>query len=247
MALGWVILLATNDAGGEPRLPGLVLLVAGRRGVHRRRGAVRHRLEEEVFPLHFPLLLSDMARCCTSSPSTSTSTSCKGAHDASGRFFLRAKKQRCIPCWHSRLRPWQRIRSRFRRWRTHPRCCMKRCRISTGRASTLPAVICCILATFQAGRPARRFRSAAAFAASAAATRQVQVVPDVQRFPGHIACDSASRSEIVLPIWVDGRLLGVLDIDSPSLNRFTEEDADGLTAFVAALTRSVDFAHGLLK
>ena len=50
-----------------------------------------------------------------------------------------------------------------------------------------------------------------------------------------------------LPIWVDGRLLGVLDIDSPSLNRFTEEDADGLTAFVAALTRSVDFAHGLLK
>ena len=72
-------------------------------------------------------------------------------------------------------------------------------------------------------------------------------VQDVQRFPGHIACDSASRSEIVLPIWVDGRLLGVLDIDSPSLNRFTEEDADGLTAFVAALTRSVDFAHGLLK
>ena len=82
---------------------------------------------------------------------------------------------------------------------------------------------------------------------TAAATRQVQVVPDVERFPGHIACDSASRSEIVLPIWVDGRLLGVLDIDSPSLNRFTEEDADGLTAFVAALTRSVDFAHGLLK
>ena len=82
---------------------------------------------------------------------------------------------------------------------------------------------------------------------TAAATRQVQVVPDVERFPGHIACDSASRSEIVLPIWVDGRLLGVLDIDSPSLNRFTEEDADGLTAFVASLTRSVDFTHGLLK
>ena len=82
---------------------------------------------------------------------------------------------------------------------------------------------------------------------TAAATRQVQVVPDVQRFPGHIACDSASRSEIVLPIWVDGQVFGVLDIDSPSLNRFTEQDADGLTAFVAALTRSVDFAHGLLK
>ncbi|MFR3796046.1 MAG: GAF domain-containing protein [Christensenellales bacterium] len=124
---------------------------------------------------------------------------------------------------------------------------MKRCRISTGRASTLPAAICCILAHFRQDgshadsvRP-RRMRH------KAAATRQVQVVPDVERFPGHIACDSASRSEIVLPIWVDGRLLGVLDIDSPSLNRFTEEDADGLTAFVASLTRSVDFAHGLLK
>ena len=46
---------------------------------------------------------------------------------------------------------------------------------------------------------------------------------------------------------VDGQVFGVLDIDSPSLNRFTEQDADGLTAFVAALTRSVDFAHGLLK
>ena len=73
------------------------------------------------------------------------------------------------------------------------------------------------------------------------------MVPDVERFPGHITCDSASRSEIVLPIWVDGQVFGVLDIDSPSLNRFTEEDADGLTAFVASLTSSVDFAHGLLK
>ena len=82
---------------------------------------------------------------------------------------------------------------------------------------------------------------------AAASSRQTQRVEDVHAFPGHIACDSASRSEIVLPIWVDGRLLGVLDIDSPSLNRFTEEDADGLTAFVASLTRSVDFAHGLLK
>ena len=82
---------------------------------------------------------------------------------------------------------------------------------------------------------------------AAAATRQTQRVEDVHAFPGHIACDSASRSEIVLPIWVDGQVFGVLDIDSPSLNRFTEEDADGLTAFVASLTRSVDFTHGLLK
>ena len=82
---------------------------------------------------------------------------------------------------------------------------------------------------------------------TAAASDSVQRIADVHAFPGHIACDSASRSEIVLPIWVDGQVFGVLDIDSPSLNRFTEQDADGLTAFVAALTRSVDFAHGLLK
>ena len=82
---------------------------------------------------------------------------------------------------------------------------------------------------------------------AAARTDSVQRIADVHAFPGHIACYSASRSEIVLPIWVDGQVFGVLDIDSPSLNRFTEQDADGLTAFVAALTRSVDFAHGLLK
>ena len=82
---------------------------------------------------------------------------------------------------------------------------------------------------------------------TAAATRQVQVVPDVARFPGHIACDSASRSEIVLPILVDDVLFGVLDIDSPSLNRFQQEDADGLTAFVAAMTRATDFRQGLLR
>jgi len=54
----------------------------------------------------------------------------------------------------------------------------------------------------------------------------------VHQFPGHIACDSASNSEIVLPIHVNGEIIGVLDIDSPSLARFDEEDREGLAEFV---------------
>ncbi len=61
-----------------------------------------------------------------------------------------------------------------------------------------------------------------------AASLQPQLVPDVHAFPGHIACDSASRSELVLPILKNGRLLGVMDIDSPCLNRFSEADRQGL-------------------
>ena len=63
---------------------------------------------------------------------------------------------------------------------------------------------------------------------AAAKTRQVQRVEDVHAFAGHIACDSASNSEIVVPLIRDGELLGVLDIDSPKLARFTEEDEAGV-------------------
>ncbi len=63
---------------------------------------------------------------------------------------------------------------------------------------------------------------------TAAARRQILLVPDVNEFPGHIACDGASRSEIVLPLVQAGRLLGVLDLDSPKLSRFDHEDQDGL-------------------
>ena len=63
----------------------------------------------------------------------------------------------------------------------------------------------------------------------------VQLVPDVRAFPGHIACDSASNSEIVLPVHAGGRLAAVLDIDSPVLRRFTEEDREGLAQIVAVL------------
>jgi L-methionine (R)-S-oxide reductase len=63
---------------------------------------------------------------------------------------------------------------------------------------------------------------------TAAVERRTIVVPDVEAFPGHIACDAASRSEIVVPLISDGELLGVLDLDSPRLARFDEDDARGL-------------------
>lgn len=63
---------------------------------------------------------------------------------------------------------------------------------------------------------------------SAVARNEVMLVPDVHAFPGHIACDSASNSEIVVPLRKEGRVVAVLDIDSPTKGRFTEEDAAGL-------------------
>ena len=72
---------------------------------------------------------------------------------------------------------------------------------------------------------------------TAVAEDEVQLVYDVHDFPGHIACDSASNSEIVLPIHVNGKVWGVLDIDSPFVGRFTEEDRAGLEKIVAVLER----------
>ena len=65
---------------------------------------------------------------------------------------------------------------------------------------------------------------------TAVAQKATQLVADVHQFPGHIACDSASNSEIVVPLMKNGQIWGVLDIDSPHLNRFTEEDRAGLEA-----------------
>ena len=64
---------------------------------------------------------------------------------------------------------------------------------------------------------------------------RTQLVYDVHEFPGHIACDSASNSEIVVPIHINGEIWGVLDIDSPYIGRFTESDKDGLERFVRVL------------
>jgi len=84
-----------------------------------------------------------------------------------------------------------------------------------------------VVGPFQ-GRPACiRIKFGEGVCGAAAQTRQVQRVEDVHAFPGHIACDSASNSEIVVPLIRDGELIGVLDIDSPKTGRFTEEDEAG--------------------
>lgn len=77
---------------------------------------------------------------------------------------------------------------------------------------------------------------------TAVATGTVQIVPDVHAFPGHIACDAASRSELVLPLIAAGRRLGVVDLDSPLPNRFDEADAEGCAALMALLLNGSDWA-----
>jgi len=92
-----------------------------------------------------------------------------------------------------------------------------------------------ILGPFQ-GKPAcLRIALGAGVCGTAAATRETQRIPDVTAFPGHIACDAASASELVVPIVHEGRLIGVLDLDSPCIGRFDAVDAAGLEALVAAI------------
>jgi len=94
-----------------------------------------------------------------------------------------------------------------------------------------------VLGPFQ-GRPACiRIKFGEGVCGVAAQTRQVQRVEDVHAFPGHIACDSASNSEIVVPLIRDGELLGVLDIDSPKRARFSEEDEAGVVKLGEILSR----------
>lgn len=78
---------------------------------------------------------------------------------------------------------------------------------------------------------------------TAAERRETLVVPDIHEFPGHIACDAASRSEIVVPLIESGRVLGVLDLDSPEPGRFDSEDAEGLGALVRLLLEGSDFGR----
>jgi GAF domain-containing protein len=76
---------------------------------------------------------------------------------------------------------------------------------------------------------------------TSAQRRETVIVPDVHAFPGHIACDSASRSEIVVPLLHQDQLLGVLDLDSPELARFDSDDAAGLTLLVSQLLQKSDW------
>ena len=92
-----------------------------------------------------------------------------------------------------------------------------------------------VLGPFQ-GKPACiRIGVGRGVCGTAVAEDKIQLVRNVHDFPGHIACDSASNSEIVLPIHVRGKIWGVLDIDSPYVGRFTEEDRAGLEKIVAVL------------
>ena len=92
-----------------------------------------------------------------------------------------------------------------------------------------------VLGPFQ-GKPAcTRIAVGRGVCGTAVAQDATQLVPDVHAFPGHIACDCASNSEIVVPIHKDGAVYGVLDIDSPLLNRFSEADREGLEALVQVL------------
>ena len=94
-----------------------------------------------------------------------------------------------------------------------------------------------VLGPFQ-GKPACiRIPVGRGVCGTAVAEDQVQLVYNVHDFPGHIACDSASNSEIVLPIHVNGEIWGVLDIDSPAIGRFTETDKAGLEKVVEILER----------
>ncbi|ANU12699.1 GAF domain protein [Planococcus halocryophilus Or1] len=72
---------------------------------------------------------------------------------------------------------------------------------------------------------------------TAVADKRTMLVEDVQAFPGHIACDAATRSEIVVPLMKEDQVIGVLDIDSPELDRFTKEDQQGLELFVNVLMK----------
>jgi L-methionine (R)-S-oxide reductase len=97
-----------------------------------------------------------------------------------------------------------------------------------------------VLGPFQ-GKPACvRIALGKGVCGTAARDARTLVVPDVNAFPGHIACDSASRSELVVPVAHRGRVIGVLDLDSPRAARFTDEDARGLEAVVRAFVDATD-------
>ena len=94
-----------------------------------------------------------------------------------------------------------------------------------------------VLGPFQ-GRPACvRIKLGSGVCGTAARERRAILVPDVEQFPGHIACDTASRSELVVPLLRDGAVLGVLDLDSPDLARFDAEDQTGCEALAAIVVR----------
>ena len=97
-----------------------------------------------------------------------------------------------------------------------------------------------VLGPFQ-GKPACvRIAVGKGVCGTAARDKKAIVVPDVEKFPGHIACDSASKSEIVVPLVRFGKVIGVLDLDSPNLDRFDDDDRRGLEALVDVFLNATD-------
>ena len=96
-----------------------------------------------------------------------------------------------------------------------------------------------VLGPFQGKIACIRIKLGQGVCGSAAEQRQTLVVPNVHKFPGHIACDSASNSEIVVPLIKNEALIGVLDIDSPEFARFDDNDKTGLQEFVQILTAAL--------
>ena len=96
-----------------------------------------------------------------------------------------------------------------------------------------------VLGPFQGQVACTRIAFKKGVCGKAAAEQKTVIVPDVSKFDGHIACDTASRSEIVVPLLNWGKLRGVLDVDSPNLNRFDEDDQEGLESVVAVFMASL--------
>src|SRR6202142_626811 len=100
-----------------------------------------------------------------------------------------------------------------------------------------------VLGPFQGKVACVRIAMGRGVCGTAAEQRKTLIVKDVHEFPGHIACDAASRSEIVVPLVKDGRLLGVLDLDSPNLARFDEQDREGLETAAQLLLQASDLSR----
>lgn len=98
-----------------------------------------------------------------------------------------------------------------------------------------------LLSSFQGLPACTRISLGKGVCGTAAQTLKTQIVMDVDQFPGHIVCDSASKSEIVIPMVHEGRLLGVLDVDAPILNRFDTGDQQGLETLVNILMQKTQW------
>ncbi len=103
-----------------------------------------------------------------------------------------------------------------------------------------------VLGPFQGRVACVRIALGSGVCGTAAERRETVIVEDVHAFPGHIACDAASRSEIVVPVIQNGQLIGVLDLDSPHTGRFDTQDGAGLNAVVNLLVQSSDLIRLLV-